>query len=114
MSYFDDNEDYLTGQTFHNKISRNINYNQHLRSTEYLEGYLKHDPESKYTPNGKFLSKVKLETEDGIMDVVAWEDNAEILNDLSKGDKIIIDGYRKLNNFLKREEFIIKQFIKRN
>ena len=80
---------------------------------EFIEGYLQDEPEFKLTSNGKSLCKVTLKTEDEVISIVAWENNAEILNDLQSSDRIIIKGYRKFNDYLEKEEFIIKQFIKR-
>jgi len=81
--------------------------------SEFLEGFILFKPETKYTFNDKCLSKSQLETEEESIPLVAWEENAEILSKLNKDDKIIIKGYRKYNDFEKREIFIIQQFIKR-
>lgn len=81
--------------------------------TEIIKGALLHDSDIYYTKTGKMLGKVRLKTEEEIIYIVAWEENAEILSELNKDDIIIIKGYRKFNDFTKREEFIIMQFIKR-
>ena len=112
MSYFDDNEDYLTGENMINKMFKKY-YNNDLRSDEFIDGILKNKSFFQYTKNNKKLCKVILNTEDGDINIVAWEEEAEKLNELDINDKIIISGYRKFNDFLGKEEFIIKQIIKR-
>jgi len=80
---------------------------------EFTDGILQHDPETKYVPSGKLLSKVKIKNDDEELILIGWEEIGETLADLRKGDRVIIKGYRKFNDFTKKEEFIISQFIKR-
>ena len=75
--------------------------------TETLSGILQTEPTLSYTHNGKALCKAKFETEDEQLTLVAWEENAHILNSEPKGSELTIEGYRKYNEFNKREEFQI-------
>ena len=81
--------------------------------TELVEGILQFDPELRYTRNGKSLCKVQISNDEEQLNIVAWDENADMLSELKKYNKIIIKGYRKYNDFGKIEEFIIIQFIKR-
>lgn len=109
MSYFDDNEDYLVNKRYHGRVN--------MMENELVKFKLISIPESKHTSGGKLLTKVECMNIDNddeeVISVVAWEDDAEVLADLSENDEMIVKGYRKFNDFLKKEEFIIKQFIKR-
>lgn len=80
---------------------------------EIIKGFLQYKPDIFYTKSGKMLSKVKLISEEEDLLVVAWEEEAETLSELDKNDIIIIKGYRKFNEYDGKENFIIKQFIKR-
>lgn len=80
---------------------------------EFTDGTLQHKPETKYIPSGKLLSKVKIKNDNEEIIIVGWEEKGEILNGLTKSDKVIVEGYRKFNEFTREEEFIINQFIKR-
>lgn len=79
---------------------------------ETLSGILLTEPNVSYTNNGKMLCKIRLETEDEELRLVAWEELAEELSSLfRKNNLVTVKGYRKFNNYLQKEEFILK-FIK--
>jgi hypothetical protein len=84
-----------------------------MYESELVEGIIRRRPNLFSTKSDKLICKTKIETEDEILNVIAWEENAEILDDLKVLDKIIVKGYRKYNAFTKKEEFNITQFIKR-
>jgi single-stranded DNA-binding protein len=79
---------------------------------EFLEGELIESPCFRYTKNSS-VAFCRVSTDNGFIKVVAWNDLSEKLNELNKGDKLIVNGYRKYNDFLKLEEFIISYFAKR-
>ena len=81
---------------------------------EFIEGKLKQNPISYDTKGKKFLCRGELKGKDEDYSIIGWEENGEILNELKQNDTMIVKGYRKYNDFLKKEEFVITQFIKRN
>jgi hypothetical protein len=113
MSYFDDNEEYFTGERLMNKMSKNYQRRDLNDDSEFVDGMLLEGPYFRTTATGKRVCLAKIETENEELSIVAWEDNAETLNNLNKGNKIIISGYRKFNDYLNKEEFVIKYFVKK-
>jgi hypothetical protein len=81
--------------------------------TEIIQGILLKDADLFYTKGGKSIGKTLLRTDEEDLNILAWEEVAETLSELKKDDEIIIKGYRKYNDYNKREEFTIMQFIKR-
>ena len=75
-------------------------------------GRIKGNPNILITSSNKSVCKIMLETSYETLRVVAWEELAEDMGDLKKGDIIEVEGYRKYNDYIRKEEFIVTSFIK--
>ncbi len=79
---------------------------------EILEGKLIYGPEYRITNTGKEITKIVLETDDEAIAIVAWGNVAVLLNECNEGDVLKIEGYRKYNDYIKKEEFAVLDFEK--
>jgi hypothetical protein len=79
---------------------------------EEVNGRLLDQPVLTYTKTNKAICKVKLETDEETLNLIAWEDIADQLNLLNKGSTVELIGYRKYNDYTKKEEFTIIAFNK--
>lgn len=77
---------------------------------EIVEGVLTQEPNLFYTKTGKAICKNKLTTEDEVLSLIAWEANAEALNNLPRSSSVKLEGYRKYNDFENAEQFVITEF----
>lgn len=78
---------------------------------EILIGKIGVDFEIKYTKTGKMIGNSYLENENENLLLIAWEEIAEkIRNEIRKGCLSELKGYRKFNDFIKKEQFVIKEF----
>ncbi len=79
----------------------------------FLSGYLIHDPEIRYTPNGKAVARTAISvrratsktTENGypesdIFNLTAWEKRAEFCGRyLTKGSRVMVEGRLQTSNY---------------
>ncbi len=64
-----------------------------------IEGIVDDDPIFGETQTGKKFAKILLKDEDIVVPVIFWKDKAEIIKNIKKGTKILIDGcYSKIGN----------------
>jgi len=86
---------------------------------ETMEGKLCRDPMLRYTNTAKAICETVMyigDTNDKnnkgeYINIIAWEDLAMELDGFKKGDFISIGGYIKFNDYLNKEQFVIKEFI---
>lgn len=79
----------------------------------FLSGYLIRDPEVRYTPSGKAVSRISISVrrrtsktgangypESDIFNLAAWEKTAEFCGRyLTKGSKILVEGTLRTSNY---------------
>ena len=79
----------------------------------FLSGYLIRDPEVRYTPSGKAVSRIALSVrrrtaktdangypESDIFNLTAWEKTAEFCGRyLTKGSKVLVEGSLRTSNY---------------
>jgi len=93
-------------------------YMNENKNIEIIKGILVNDPYFNIVKSNEVLYEVLYKTrirtdDDKQINIMAFNNEAKKLNTLNKNDCIIVKGYRKYNDFIKTDEFIIIQIIKR-